>query len=272
MDQDLLSLFPSETAPPVQREPLPAKPASSGNGTNPRVRPATDKMHALEQNVQFLKARSHAHAFSDGYTNAHFGSSDEAMSSRDVVAGRLSVAAPPLLVVALIATALLAAVAAGRFLPAANRPPETQSAVRPPLATPTKNVAESPVAQPISPPEVRTHSAEPTAQPAAAQRITLPEGDRPAPANSTRTPPVKVIFRGHFVVDSVPTGATVLINQRPAGTTPLHLADYPAGSYAVWVELDGYERWTAAVRVQANRTTTVRPLLLSAPARHSDTE
>ena len=260
MDQDLLALFPSETTPPVQREQLRANPASSGNGTNARVRPPIDKMHALEQNVQFLKARSHAHALSED-RNAHFVNAAEATSSRELSAGRLSIPPTRVVVAALIATTVLVAIAGEKLLPAANRSAETQTALLPPPAAPAKITAASAVAEPMTPPEVRTQSANPTSVPAVASRITPLEGDRP---------PVKVIFRGHFVVDSVPAGATVLINQRPAGTTPLHLAEYPAGSYAVWVELEGYERWTAAVRVQANRTTSIRPLLL--PTRQRDTE
>lgn len=259
MDQDLLSLFPSETAPPVPTERLRAKPASSSNDTNARVRPPADKMHALEQNVQFLKARSHAH--SEGYRNAHFVTADEAMSSRDMP-GRFSIPATRVLLAALIASAALAAFAGARF-PAADRPPETQAALLPPLAAPTKNTADPAVVQHVAPPEVRAQSAIATSEPAVAQRITPPEVERPAEANSTDTPPAKVIFKGHLVVDSVPTGATVLINQRPAGTTPLRLTDYPAGSHAVWVELEGYERWTGGVRVQANATTNIQPLLVS---------
>ena len=272
MDQDLLSLFPSETAPPVQREQPPVKPASSGNGTNVRVRPPIDKMHALEQNVQFLKARSHARAVSEGHRDTYFVNADDARSSRDMPGGRLRVPPTGVLVAALIATTVLA-LAGGRFLPAADRSPETQTVLMPPLPPPPRNIAESSVAQHIAPPEIRIQSANATSEPVVLQRVTSPESDRPAPAKPANTPPAKMIFKGHLVVDSVPTGATVLINQRSAGTTPLNLADHPAGSYAVWVELPGYERWTAAVRVQANRTTNVRPLLsASTPARQSDTE
>ena len=267
MDQDLLSLFPSETPPPVRREQSRAKPVSSSTAAKPRVRPPVDKMHALDQSVQFLKARSHAH--SEGYRDGRFVSADEALP-RDVPVGRGNVSPTLMLVGALIATTVLA-LAGGRFLPAVDRPSATQAAVPPPVATPTKNLEESTVAEPSSPPEVRTEIANATVEPVVAQRTTPPEGDRPTQAIPT-TPPPKMIYKGDFVVDSVPAGATVLINQRPAGTTPLHLEDYPAGSYAVWVELEGYERWTAAIRVQANRTTNIRPLLSSTPTRQSDTE
>ena len=70
-------------------------------------------------------------------------------------------------------------------------------------------------------------------------------------------------FNGTLIVESVPAGATVLINQRPAGVTPLRLPNYPAGSYAVWVEREGFQRWTAGVRVPADTTTLVNPILRS---------
>ena len=73
-------------------------------------------------------------------------------------------------------------------------------------------------------------------------------------------------FAGTLVVDSVPQGATVLINQRNAGVTPLRLPNHPAGSYAVWVELDGFQRSTAVVRVAASTTTRVNPTLRLAPS------
>ena len=78
-------------------------------------------------------------------------------------------------------------------------------------------------------------------------------------SGAARTP----AFKGTLIVESVPAGATVLINQRPAGVTPLRLPNYPAGSYAVWVEREGFQRWTAGVRVPADTTTLVNPILRS---------
>jgi hypothetical protein len=65
-------------------------------------------------------------------------------------------------------------------------------------------------------------------------------------------------FHGRLIVTSEPNGATVLINQRPVGVTPLELSRFPASSYAVWVQHEGYHRWTAGVRVPANAVTRVR--------------
>jgi len=249
MDHELLSLFPSETEPPVDREQVRAASASPGNGTKARLRPAIDTIQALEQNVQFLKARSHvAHALSEGYRNTRFVNEDEATSSPVRYAGRVGPTQTQGAMAALLVATMLVTFAGARFLPAADDTPVKQAELLPPLTAPALKIAESAVAQRISPPEV---------------------GVRTAQVTSRNTSTQKMFFKGHLVVDSVPTGATVLINQRPAGTTPLHVTDYPAGSYAVWVEREGYERWTAGVLVQADKTTRIRPMLLSKPDRQS---
>jgi hypothetical protein len=50
-------------------------------------------------------------------------------------------------------------------------------------------------------------------------------------------------------VDSSPPGAVVFINQRRVGETPLQFLRVPAGSHVVWVERQGYERWSSSVLV-----------------------
>ena len=78
-------------------------------------------------------------------------------------------------------------------------------------------------------------------------------------------------YRGTLIVDSVPRGATVLINQRRAGTTPLRVQNHAAGSHAVWVELNGFQRWTSGVHVAADTTTRVSPTLFRSEASGTDT-
>ena len=282
MDHELLSLFPSETEPPVEREQVRAAAASSSNGAKARLRPPIDTTRALEQNVQFLKARSHvAHALSEGYKNTRFGNADEATTSPERHAGRVG-PTPTQEAMALLLVASLLAFAGARFLPAADRTPVKQAELPPALTAPALKIApalktapalkivEPAVAQRISPPEVAMRTTQATSEPAVAQRISPPEVGAPtAQATSKNASTQKVFFKGHLVIDSVPTGATVLINQRPAGTTPLHVTEHPTGSYAVWIEREGYQRWTAGVLVQADKTTRIRPVLLSKPDRQS---
>jgi hypothetical protein len=72
------------------------------------------------------------------------------------------------------------------------------------------------------------------------------------------------IFAGTLSVKSVPAGAKVTINGKVAGVTPLTLPRQRAGSHAVQIAQDGFERWSAAVRVPADQLTqvsaTLRPI------------
>ncbi len=72
-------------------------------------------------------------------------------------------------------------------------------------------------------------------------------------------------FIGTLIVRSEPTGATVFIDRRAAGETPLRIASLPARSHTVWVEREGHERWTAAVLVPADSLTRVDAKLRRAP-------
>jgi hypothetical protein len=100
----------------------------------------------------------------------------------------------------------------------------------------------------------------------------------PNQANRTRssTPPDPKQPRapgyvGNLAVHSSPPGATVLVNGRSAGVTPLQLTGLPARNHLVWVELSGYERWTNSVLVPADRSTrvsvTLQPVRTAAAVR-----
>jgi len=62
-------------------------------------------------------------------------------------------------------------------------------------------------------------------------------------------------FVGSLAIDSDPIGAAVYVNQERVGFTPLVLQDLRAGSHAVWVESEGYQRWSAGVLVAAAKRT-----------------
>ena len=63
--------------------------------------------------------------------------------------------------------------------------------------------------------------------------------------------------RGTLVVQSTPAGATVFINNRPAGKTPLVMRSLPVGSRAVRLTLNGHANWSRGVQVVAGERTTV---------------
>jgi hypothetical protein len=58
-------------------------------------------------------------------------------------------------------------------------------------------------------------------------------------------------------VDSRPRGASVLIDGKPAGTTPARIPDISIGSHVVRLELADHRAWTVATRVAAGEETRV---------------
>ena len=181
---------------------------------------------------------------------------------------------------ALAAIVVLTVAGATVLRPASSAPPAISTSAAPPTPQPLR-VVETAVApsaplieapavaprppSPVAPPATRVvsrPSVAVAAKPSAAVNPRRPAAIAPPPASSTGAVAKAPLFTGTLIVDSVPRGATVLINQRPAGTTPLQMTDYAVGSYAVWVELDGFQRWTAGVRVAADTITRLGPTLL----------
>jgi hypothetical protein len=78
--------------------------------------------------------------------------------------------------------------------------------------------------------------------------------ETPAPAAGAR-----VI--GSVAVDSRPTGARVYLDDRLAGTTPIVVPEVAAGSHAIRIELEGYQRWSSSVRVVAGERSKVNASL-----------
>jgi eukaryotic-like serine/threonine-protein kinase len=81
--------------------------------------------------------------------------------------------------------------------------------------------------------------------------------DRVATAPAPSTPATVGRFMGALVVDSRPSGARVFVDGKAAGTTPLEVGSVDAGSHALRLELDGYQRWTSAIRVVAGERNRV---------------
>jgi hypothetical protein len=68
--------------------------------------------------------------------------------------------------------------------------------------------------------------------------------------------PKAPVYVGTLSIDSSP-GGTVFVNRRSAGKTPLRLSELRAGSHLIWIERDGYRRWTRVVHVPADRVSRV---------------
>ena len=75
-----------------------------------------------------------------------------------------------------------------------------------------------------------------------------------APLTASDASPDRFDFVGSISLESQPAGAQVFIDGQPLGVTPLVDWKLPAGSHVVRVELDGYNRWSAAVRVITAKT------------------
>ena len=116
----------------------------------------------------------------------------------------------------------------------------------PPVPTPTPEIsARSPTVVMANAPRSTRVTRVSAPQQRSPSRESAPATGRPAR------------FVGTLSITSVPSGASVSINGKPAGKTPLRLPGQRAGSMAVQVAHDGFERWSAAVLVPADQLTQV---------------
>lgn len=80
----------------------------------------------------------------------------------------------------------------------------------------------------------------------------------PAATETPVTPLVRpTVYRGTLAVNADRPGATVFVNRQNVGTAPVRIRNLRAGAHLVWVEHEGYRRWTRVVTVPAERVTRV---------------
>jgi hypothetical protein len=98
------------------------------------------------------------------------------------------------------------------------------------------------------------------AQPAPSLVVTL-EPRRPAAGRIAQLPalppPAIERYTGALVIESRPTGATVYLDNRSVGRTPLTLDRVDAGEHVVRLEREGYQNWSRSVRVVATERNRV---------------
>ena len=70
---------------------------------------------------------------------------------------------------------------------------------------------------------------------------------------------------GTLVVDSDPTGAFIIVNNRSLGTTPKTLPNQRPGKLSVTLKKDGFRDYTETVRINAGKSTSVRGTLQEIP-------
>lgn len=65
------------------------------------------------------------------------------------------------------------------------------------------------------------------------------------------------IYKGTLSVNADHPGAKVFVNRQIVGTAPVRVRNLRAGAHLVWVEREGYRRWTRVITVPAERVTRV---------------
>jgi hypothetical protein len=65
------------------------------------------------------------------------------------------------------------------------------------------------------------------------------------------------VYKGTLSVKADLPGAQVFVNRKIVGTAPVRVRNLRAGSHLVWVEREGYRRWTRVITVPAERVTSV---------------
>lgn len=145
---------------------------------------------------------------------------------------------------AAIVTCALVAWAASSLFPSGIPDAPIEAASEPPAAgTPGAAIVPATV-------EVTSAAGAAGASPA---RVTPAAPGAPPASEERRSRPFYV---GTLTVDSAPAGE-VFLNRKKVGRTPVRLENLRAGSHLIWVERDGYRRWTRVVPVAANRISRV---------------
>lgn len=149
------------------------------------------------------------------------------------------------------------------------------SGAKPPPSPPDQESVESepapelPAVTPAAelPPIESRATAVTAAAPAAPQPESIPAGgDSHAGARPRRTvaaPPASspAQYRGSLLITADPTGALVSVDGRLVGAAPIVLNDVRVGSRVVRIASSGYETWSVAARVVANKETRVNATL-----------
>lgn len=138
---------------------------------------------------------------------------------------------------------------------ATAKPPET-----------TQSVAEEPiVSATVGGPAATVIPTAAIASPAPVPSIKgTAEPDSPRPRTTAAAAPTTYV--GTLSIDSEP-GGDVYIDRRRIGRTPQRVENLRAGSHLVWIEREGYQRYTGVVQVPANRVSRVSVALAPVAAR-----
>jgi hypothetical protein len=136
----------------------------------------------------------------------------------------------------------------------------------PPIESESSSIIDlPPIVEAISPAAANGSGPSPSSEPSRAtsrdgQASLVRSAVRREPA--ARPPAPRVVnFVGTLTIDAEPAGE-VFVNRRSAGRTPLRLDNLPAGSHLIWIEREGYRRWTRVVAVVADRVSRISASLV----------
>jgi len=88
--------------------------------------------------------------------------------------------------------------------------------------------------------------------------------------NATLIPVSGSLVKGTLTVISEPAGATILVDNKSIGITPLTANDIADGDHQVTIRMDGYQDYSTSIQVTSGTTRTVSATLLSVtPTLHS---
>jgi serine/threonine-protein kinase len=94
-------------------------------------------------------------------------------------------------------------------------------------------------------------------QPTSTLTLNLARGAAPSGAGPAAPPESRPALTASLTIESRPSGATVVVDGKRVGTTPLALPGIAVGTHVVRMELSGYKPWSASVPVVAGEKNRV---------------
>ena len=127
---------------------------------------------------------------------------------------------------------------------------------RSPIVMPAQAASPAAPVDPPPPAEATPPPAEPAKSPVRVSAPPRAEPQQAPPRAEPQKAPARTGYVGTLSIDASPEGQ-VLVNGRDAGRTPLRLENLKAGAHLIWIERDGYRRWTKVVDVPAGKISRV---------------
>lgn len=136
-----------------------------------------------------------------------------------------------------------------------------QQSVSPQEAQPVQTPAADP-----SPPNATPITSESSAPRVVLTKASVLHAPQPPKAAQAPQAPQSTRYVGTLSIDAVP-GGDVFVDRETAGPTPLRLTNLRAGSHLIWIQREGYRRFTRVVQVPADRVTRLSATLEPIAAR-----